>query len=216
MTEVAPVLEFLRCRTPESWLERAVRERDTLLLDHASLELKAARQAQKLIWKYGAAVGGAGLDARFRSRLVNKMTRLAREELKHFEQVVALIERRGATYRAVPPSRYAAGLHAAARKDEPGVLVDELIIGAIIEARSCERFHSLVPALEGIDPELARFYASLTRSEARHFEDYLELAHALDANDVAQRLDDLLDRDAALIESPDRGLRFHSGVPEAS
>jgi tRNA-(ms[2]io[6]A)-hydroxylase len=154
-----------------------------------------------------------GLDDALRSRLVNRMSRLAREELRHFEQVVTLLEGRGRTYHAVSPSRYAAGLHDAVRKDEPGALVDALLVGAIIEARSCERFASLVPALEPVDTPLASFYASLLRSEARHFEVYLELARSTAAADAHARMDALLDRDRELIESPDNELRFHSGVP---
>lgn len=217
MTDVRPVLDFLGCRTPVAWVEHAVVDRATLLLDHASLELKAAQQAQKLIWKYGASArqGKSGLDAAFRRRLVNKMSRLAREELRHFEQVVALLERRGMTFHAVSPSRYAAGLHDATRKDDPGALVDALLVGAIIEARSCERFASLVPALEPVDAELAAFYASLLKSEARHFEDYLALARSADAADAAARVDSLLGKDRVLIESADCELRFHSGVPAA-
>jgi tRNA-(ms[2]io[6]A)-hydroxylase len=213
MTDVRLALDFLRCRTPAAWVEQAVRNRQTLLLDHASLELKAAQQAQKLIWKYGASARHVGFDDEFRSRLVHGMSRLAREELRHFEQVVALLERRHKTYHAVSPSRYAAALHDSARKDDPGALIDALVIGAIIEARSCERFASLVPALEPVDTEIASFYASLLRSEARHFQDYLELARGVDAAAADARTDALLDRDKELIESTDDEFRFHSGVP---
>jgi tRNA-(ms[2]io[6]A)-hydroxylase len=141
------------------------------------------------------------------------MSRLAREELRHFERVVALLERRGRTYSAVSASRYAAGLHELVRRPEPAALVDILLVGAVIEARSCERFYSLRPLLESVDPELAEFYGSLLQSEARHFEDYLALARGLVAPDLTDRLDRFLSRDAELIQSPDTQLRFHSGVP---
>ena len=215
MAGIQSVLDFLRCRTPEAWLEEAVRNRGALLQDHASLELKAAQQAQRLIWKYGAAERRApdGLTDRFRAVLLHKMSRLAREELRHFEKVIALLEDRGETYRAVSASRYASGLHALVRKREPETLVDVLLIGAIIEARSCERFHSLVPLLEKTDPVLAKFYASLLRSEARHFEDYLSLAGELGGASVSVRADELLRRDQELVLSGDAELRFHSGVP---
>ena len=214
-TDIHSVLEFLSCRTPAAWLDHAVRHRETLLLDHASLELKAAQQAQRVIWKYGASKRSArnGLDEQFRTKLLHKMSRLAREELRHFEQVIALLEHRGTAYRAVSASRYAAGLHELVRKREPHALIDSLLIGAIIEARSCERFYSLLPLLETADPELARFYASLLESEARHFEDYLALAEELGGADVADQLDKLLCRDTELILSPDTELRFHSGMP---
>jgi tRNA-(ms[2]io[6]A)-hydroxylase len=198
-----------------------VQDRHHLLLDHATLELKAAQQAQKLIWKYGAvqvrrgALADAPPSDEFRSRLVNRMSRLAREELRHFEQVVALIERRGGRYVAVSPSRYAAGLHEPVRREEPGALIDALIVGAIIEARSCERFFCLQEPLRLVDSELADFYASLLRSEARHFEDYLTLARAAsddDEDSFVSRVDELLNCDAELVNAPDTVLRFHSGA----
>jgi len=213
--DIQPVLDFLKYRSPAAWLEHAIRNLDALLLDHASLELKAAQQAQKLIWKYGAGDtgSGAGLSRPFRSKLLHKMSRLAREELRHFEQVVALLERRGKTYSTVSPSRYASSLFALLRKAEPEALIDSLLIGAVIEARSCERFYSLLPGLAQADQELAKFYQSLLESEARHNEDYLSLAKDLGGDELTTRLDQLLCRDEELIRSPDRELRFHSGVP---
>ena len=213
---LAPVLGFLRCRTPDAWLGHAETGVEDLLLDHASLELKAAEQAQKLIRRYGAGRqhGPALPDHAFRVRLVVAMSRLAREELRHFEQVVALIESRGGEYRTVSASRYAAGLHALARNSEPAALVDALVIGAIIEARSCERFYSLVRSAR-LDDELTRFYHALLRSEARHFDGYLKLAAAVAGDDLDSRIDTLLERDRELILSPDSEFRFHSGVPAA-
>lgn len=215
--DLEPVLAFLHCRTPAEWLGLAVRHIGELLHDHAVLELKAAQQAQKLIWQYGRQrnLGRFALDAGFRNELIQKLSRLAREELRHFEKVTALISGRGRTLRAVTPAGYAAELHALARRSEPDALVDALLIGAVIEARSCERFASLVPLLEAADPPLAEFYASLLRSEARHFEDYLALARRAAGTDVTARLDTLLRRDAELILAPDARLRFHSGVPGA-
>lgn len=215
--DLGPVLGFLRCRTPAAWLDHAVSHRQALLHDHASLELKAAQQAQTLIRRYGAVEqrGSHALGDTLRARLMSKMSRLAREELRHFEQVLALLAARGETYSAVSASRYASGLHALGRNGGIGELIDALLIGAIIEARSCERFSSLVPLLERVDSELASFYASLLKSEARHFEDYLELAYALDRDDAVRRLHELLARDAELILAADAELRFHSGVPTA-
>lgn len=210
---IEPVLAFLSVRTPVAWALRAAGDIDTLLADHAALELKAAQQAQRLIWKYGAgrAIDQPDLSAVFRSRLMHRMSRLAREELRHFEQVVALIERRGQRFAAIPPSRYAAALHAEARKSEPGALVDQLVIGAIIEARSCERFDALLEPLAPIEPQLAGFYASLLRSEARHFADYLALAGAASREDPAPRISHFLALDAELVTSADSELRFHGG-----
>jgi tRNA-(ms[2]io[6]A)-hydroxylase len=188
-----------------------VRELDKLLADHASLELKAAQQAQRLIWKYGAGHAGGFSDKLFRSRLMHRMSRLAREELRHFEQVVRIIERRGGQFVTVSPSRYAGVLHELARPSGPGALTDQLLIGAIIEARSCERFFSLLGPLANQETELAAFYASLLRSEARHFEDYLDLARGAGDAEFEQRLDRLLARDTELVQSPDTEVRFHSG-----
>ena len=209
---IAPVLAFLHARTPAVWVDRAVCSIDALLSDHASLELKAAQQAQKLISRYGAS-NSRGLSYVFRKTLVNKMSRLAREELRHFEQVVALIDSRGGQYAAISPSRYAAGLHELARKSEPSALLDSLIIGAIIEARSCERFFSLIEYSDRLDETIAKFYASLLRSEARHFEDYLALARRVSAHDISDQIEVFLARDAELIDSADTELRFLSGYP---
>jgi tRNA-(ms[2]io[6]A)-hydroxylase len=212
---IGPVLQFLACRTPTAWLEGAIAEISTLLLDHAALELKAAQQAQKLIWKYGASPEPCEprFGAAFRLRLVNRMSRLAREELRHFEQVVALLERRGSAFRRVSPARYAGELHALARGSEPDALVDSLLIGAVIEARSCERFFSLLEPLAQVDAELAAFYASLLRAESRHFEDYLELARMAAGEDTRGRIDSLLQREAELVWRPEREVRFLSGPP---
>jgi len=215
--DIGPVLAFLRCRTPAAWVGRAVDQIDNLLHDHASLELKAAQQAQKLIHRYGASERHAGRSfcSDFKSALVNRMSRLAREELRHFEQVVAIIEKRGGRYAAVSPSRYASGLHELALKTEPEALMDTLLIGAVIEARSCERFFSLIEVPNrNLDRSIVEFYASLLRSEARHFEDYLKLAEMAASSGISDRLEIFLARDRELIESPDSELRFLSGSPD--
>ncbi len=212
MSDLAPVLEFLPCRTPDAWIARAVSDIPTLLLDHAALELKAAQQAQRMIWRYG--VASQPESGAFEFELLNKMSRLAREELRHFEQVAAILEARGIEFRPVSASRYAGALHEPIRDEEPERLIDTLIVGAIIEARSCERFHSLVPSLESTDPELAEFYESLLKAEARHFSDYLELAEKRAGASITDRIEFLLEREAELILSPDRELRFHSGTPQ--
>jgi tRNA-(ms[2]io[6]A)-hydroxylase len=209
--DISGVLELLPCRTPDAWVSAALQDVLTLLLDHASLELKAAQQAQKLIWRYGAGSRVAG--ATYDSRLVHKMSRLAREELRHFEQVLALLEARGIAFEPVSASRYARELHAIVRNEEPGRYVDTLLVGAVIEARSCERFFSLLPALEPTDPTLASFYASLLRSEARHFGDYLALARTVGDPDFENRIQRFLACDAELVTTPDIETRFHSGVP---
>ena len=201
--DLQPLLDFLPCATPGGWVDAALDNLDLLLIDHANCEKKAAATAMGLMHRYPD-----------QTQLINKMSRLAREELRHFEQVNQIMARRGVTYRTVSASRYASGLHAAIRKKDPGRLVDTLLVGALIEARSCERFAALVPHL---DSELAKFYASLLKSESRHFMDYLKLAGALATQEeVGDRLQVLAPLERQLIESPDSELRFHSGIPEAA
>jgi len=184
------------------------------LQDHASLELKAAQHAQTLIRRYGASNGQGLLPGKaVRLQLLQKMSRLAREELRHFEQVIELLAGRGIAYEPVTASRYAKSLHEQIRSTEPGRCIDTLIVGAIIEARSCERFFSLLPTLEANDSDLGGFYASLLRSEARHYQDYLALAHAVAGTNLDKRIDGFLARDAELITAPDEEIRFHSGPP---
>ena len=140
---IAPVIDFLKCRTPDAWLAAAEEAIPLLLLDHASLELRAAQQAQKLIRRYAGAPAPSVSAGSTNLKLLNKMSRLAREELRHFEQVLVILDQRGIAYRPISASRYAGALHAHIRRREPGRLVDTLIVGAIIEARSCERFFCL-------------------------------------------------------------------------
>jgi tRNA-(ms[2]io[6]A)-hydroxylase len=110
-------------------------------------------------------------------------------------------------------SRYAGGLRKAMRQEEPYKLLDMLLIGALIEARSCERFARIAPRL----PEkLGRFYGGLLASEARHFEHYVAFAKSecgLDEAEINARLDELKAIEASLISDPDDEFRFHSGAP---
>jgi tRNA-(ms[2]io[6]A)-hydroxylase len=201
-TDIAPITAFLYCPTPAAWVEWALANPEILLVDHANCEKKAASTAVNLMYRY---VG--------RHRLLTRLSRLAREELRHFEQVIALMKARDIDYPQLTASRYAGGLRQLMRSHEPARLVDTLLVGAIIEARSCERFAALVPVL---DAELAEFYASLLKSESRHFADYLKLAQeAGSAQEVAARLPVLLQRERELIESADTEFRFHSGIPAA-
>jgi len=189
---------FLPCPTPDRWVENALENQSLMLIDHANCEKKAASTALSLINRYTD-----NFD------LLNKMSRLAREEMRHFEQVIALMKRRKVAYVHVSASRYAAGLRDMARNKDPHKLVDILIIGAFIEARSCERFAKLAPYL---DEELEAFYRSLLKSEARHYQDYLRLAKTL-AGDVSidDRVAEIAQREGELVEQPDTEFRFHSG-----
>lgn len=188
---------FLPCRTPQQWIDNALANQDLMLIDHAHCEKKAASTALSLMYRY--------LD---NTELLHKMSRLAREELRHFEQVLAIMEKRGVTYTHLSPARYAAGLRAEVRGEDPGRLVDVLIVGAIIEARSCERFAALAPYL---DDKLADFYNGLLKSEARHYQDYLKLAEQAHGGEVDERVAEFLAIEKELIETPDTEFRFHSG-----
>ncbi|SHL95588.1 tRNA-(ms[2]io[6]A)-hydroxylase [Vreelandella subglaciescola] len=193
------LLDFLACETPQAWLGWALEHPETLLIDHAQCEKKAASTAMNLLYRY--------VD---QPLLLSKMSQLAREELLHFEQVVTLMEKRGVTYRHLSASRYAGELRRHVRSNDPERLIDVLIVGALIEARSCERFARLIPYL---DAELARFYRTLVKSEGRHFEDYLLLAEKQTAEPLAERIAFFVAREAELIRSVDTDFRFHSGVP---
>lgn len=213
MTAIPEIRAFLRCETPQRWIDSALQNSEILLIDHANCELKAAQTAQGLMWKYGmnnTEKGPYNLESNVAFTLLNKMSRLAREELRHFEQVLGFMKKRNVTYVQLSAARYAAELRQAARTHEPAKLVDTLLIGAIIEARSCERFEALAPHL---DDALKTFYLSLLKSEARHYQDYLGLAAMLEKPKVIeQQLDKFLSLERQLIESTDVVFRFHSGV----
>lgn len=198
MTALEEIEKFLPCKTPQRWLENAVENPELLLIDHANCEKKAASTALNLIYRY--------VD---NFDLLNKMSRLAREEMRHFEQVIAIMKRRNIPYQQISASRYATKLRELVRSDDPHRLVDILIVGAIIEARSCERFARLAPYL---DPELESFYLSLLKSEGRHYKDYLNLAKNIaSVEEIEQRLSLFLEAEQPLIERTDKEFRFHSG-----
>ena len=202
MTDISHIHQFLKCETPSEWLDYAQEHIDILLIDHAKCEKKAGSTALSLMFKYPE-----------RSELQIKMAQLAREEVLHFEQVFEILQQRKIEYSILSPSRYAESLRKLARSSEPDKLVDFCLIGAIIEARSCERFAALAPRLSEKEPELAKYYRYLLKSESRHFEDYLDLARKYSPNPIEQQLNKLLEREAELIKSEDKVFRFHSGIP---
>ena len=200
MDIVAPVREFLGTPTPAAWLAAAQCQPATLLVDHANCEKKAAGTALSLLYRY--------VD---RGDLLDRLSRLAREELRHFEQVLVEMRRRDIAYHHLSPSRYAGELRRVVATHEPQRLVDTLIVGAVVEARSCERFALLVEAdLHG----LGTFYQRLLASEARHFEDYLNLAQRYSEAPIDDKVAQVLALEAELISAPDTEFRFHSGPPE--
>lgn len=199
MDFLAPVRAFLACPTPARWVEAAVRDLPLLLQDHANCEKKAASTAMNLLFRYSE-----------RGDLQVLLSQLVREEMLHYEQVLEIMQARGIPYRPVSAARYAGGLREQVRNNDPGRLVDLLIIGAFVEARSCERFEALAPHL---DEELARFYTFLLRSEARHFEYYLGLAEQYAGEPIGARVAFFREVERELIERPDTEVRFHSGPP---
>ncbi|QOL25271.1 tRNA isopentenyl-2-thiomethyl-A-37 hydroxylase MiaE [Thalassotalea sp. LPB0316] len=150
-------------------------------------------------------------DSPYGQDLIDKMVLLIKEELHHFYQVLEIMDNRGIEYYSITPSRYAKGLIRHVTSYEPNTLIDKLIIGAYIEARSCERFAKLAPYL---DDELNNFYVSLLRSEARHYQDYLALAEQIAGGDISARVNYFGQLEAQLISTPDRDFKFHSGAPE--
>ncbi|NVK56696.1 MAG: tRNA-(ms[2]io[6]A)-hydroxylase [Alteromonadaceae bacterium] len=142
--------------------------------------------------------------------LIDKMVLLIKEELHHFYQVLEIMEEYGIKYESVGSSRYARGMLRHVRTYEPQALIDKLICGAYIEARSCERFAALAPH---VDKRLGDFYVSLLRSEARHYQDYLTLADNIAGEDISERVAFFAEVEAGLISSDDNDFKFHSGVP---
>lgn len=197
------ISDFLGCPTPTQWVEAALANQDILLIDHGNCEKKAAGSAFQFMFRYSD-----------KHDLLAKMSRLAREELRHFEQVLGILKRRDIPMMKLSPSRYAAGLIVLGRHHEPYKLTDNLVIGAFIEARSCERFAALVPHLDG---ELGEFYAGLLKSEMRHFQDYLKLAYLYGVKkDIDAFIERVRVKEMELITTPDSDFRFHSGIPNLS
>jgi tRNA-(ms[2]io[6]A)-hydroxylase len=194
----AVLAAHLLALTPSAWFEAAARHRDELLLDHANCEKKAASTALALMFAYPED-----------TLLASRMSRLAREELRHFERVQARLGELRVPFRRLSPSRYAEGLRRSVRRLEPGRCVDLLLTGALIEARSHERFVGLGSHL---DPELGRFYAELAAAEERHAQLYLQLAARRDS-DLEPRWRELAEIEAELATQPDPQFRFHSGPP---
>jgi tRNA-(ms[2]io[6]A)-hydroxylase len=185
--------------TPEAWFVCAQSNWRDLLVDHANCEKKAASTALSLIFTYSE-----DMD------LTERVSRLAREELRHFEQVQRLMQELQVPFKRMAPARYAEGMRRATHRSEPERLLDLLICGALIEARSCERFMGLAPYLE--EP-LRAFYAGLAASEARHHKLYLNLAAQRYPEHWRASMARLAAVEAELVTAPDAQFRFHSGVP---
>ncbi len=195
---------LLRAATPPSWVARACAMQDILLIDHANCEKKAASTALSLMFAYAEDL-----------ELTARMSRLAREELRHYEQVAKLLKTLKVAPQRLAPGRYAERLRRLVAKGEPQREVDLMICGAFIEARSCERFAILSATIGGAPAELFR---GLHNAEARHYKVYLDLArraaqrHSLPLD---SRIEEFALLEAQLITGPDECFRFHSGAPSA-
>lgn len=188
----------LRSRTEDSWLERALGNTREILIDHAHCERKAAAQALMLLGRFP--------DAEV---LVEPMLALAREEMQHFEVVLGLLKARGWAMDSLAPSGYQSQLHALCRKQMPGKLIDLLLVAALIEARSCERFKLL--SERHPDAELRQAFRSLLEAEARHHSVFAKLAeHYGDRQTVQQRLRELAEAERDILENLPPQVRIHA------
>ena len=198
---------LLRVATPQCWVAQACAQPEVLLIDHANCEKKAASTALALMFAYAENL-----------ELTDKMSRLAREELRHYEQVAKLIRSLGMTPRRLAPGRYAERLRRLVARAEPQREIDLMICGAFIEARSCERFAALANA---IGAPLSDLFNGLHNAEARHYRVYLDLARraakrAATAAALQPRVEEFAALEAELVLEPDPLFRFHSGPPPES
>jgi tRNA-(ms[2]io[6]A)-hydroxylase len=198
--------ELVVAPSSQAWVQAALADLGTLLVDHAHCEKKAASTAVRFLFKYPEW-----------ARLNAAMSKLAREELLHFDRVLGVLRARGVAYRPLPSAGYAAELFLCVRAGAGAVArrVDEMLVCALIEARSHERFARLSAALaesaDGEDRRLAAFYADLEEAEARHGCLYVELAEEAAGGSVAARLAELLACEAAIVARAGQPLRMHAG-----
>ena len=188
----------LQVETPDRWLNQVDEDLDQVLLDHAHCELSAARTALNLMVAYV-----------LYEPLTVEMTRIINEELDHFHQVLEQLNRLDIDFKRQQPGHYGKRLNALVRSEEPMRGVDRLLVAALIEARSCERFCLLRDHVR--DPELADFYGSLFESEAGHYATYVQLAKDFMPSDIVdQRLDELASEEAQIILEGYSRARMHS------
>lgn len=198
MTASLTTIKLLQAPSAEAWIEQALANLDTILLDHSHCERKAAGVALNLMFRYPSS-----------EKLVRSLTAIAQEELTHFEQVNQWLARRGVAMQALTPPPYGAGLKAQIRRHEPERMLDTLLVAALIEARSHERLGLLGQHCP--EPDLARFYRGLMASEARHYGAYWLLAtHYFDRPVVEARLAELAFVESDLLATLHPEPRIHS------
>ena len=194
----------LRYETPAQWATETLRRPLELLNDHAHLEKKAAANALELLNRWP--------EPSPPENWVMAMTAISRDEVEHLAVVTRLLSRRGGRLSRQHANPYASELRALVRKGEGRAeLVDRLLVSALIEARSCERFELLAEASN--DAELGKLYRGLWASERGHYLTFLELAGQVQPPDeVASRWDRMLTAEAAIIARQPPGSRMHSGT----
>ena len=181
---------LFREKIPADWLPKVLANLPAVLVDHAHLERKAANSALNLE-KHHVLYGH-----------IEELNAIAIEELQHFQLVLDLLKKRNIPFSQPHASLWIRGLMRAVRNGQKGQAIDHLICAALIEARSCEKFQILARELATIDPELAKFYASLVESEGNHYATYLLMARAVDEAETNRRLEEYLDLDAELMREP--------------
>ena len=179
----------LHCASPTVWVDCVVERFDQFLLDHAAAEKKAAGMALSMLSHYPD-----------RTRLVTAMSELAAEEMVHFREVVKLIQERGLQLSADEKDPYVNEIRSWIRQGSEEYLLDRLLTGAVIEARGAERFALVAEALS--PGSVRRFYQSLARSEARHYELFLDLAtEYFPSETVGSRWQELLAAEARCMQA---------------
>lgn len=202
----------LASRTSEAWAVAALADPAALLDDHAHLERKAAANALALLTRTPA---DAGSEAR--TAWTRALAAVARDETEHLGLVLRLLARRGGAPSPMHRNPYASDLRrlvrAGAGREE---LLDHLLVSALIEARSCERFEVLEAVARGRDPELAALFRGLTASERGHHRLFLELADTVVPPATARaRWAELLVEEARVLAAQRPGCRIHAGEPPA-
>lgn len=193
----------LASRTPLEWAQQALEFPMALLEDHAFLEQKAARNAMDLLTRW---------PTEWIPGWVETMTSVARDEAAHLAQVSRILLRRGGRIGRGHSCPYAKDLRALVRNGTGGEVVDRLLVSALIECRSCERFAVLAEAAEGTDPELAALYKALFSSELGHFRVFLRLCYKIAPKaEVDARWREVLELEAQILARQTPGPRIHSG-----
>ncbi len=198
MVSSLPTIRFLQQPTSEAWVNQALANLNTILLDHSHCERKAAGVALNMMFRYPSS-----------TKLVRMLTAIAQEELEHFEQVNQILERRAIPLAPLASPPYGASLSKQIRRAEPNRMLDALLVSGLIEARSHERLGLLAQHCE--DQELAKFYRALMASEARHYGVYWTVADTyFERSEVNQRLEELGGIESEILSTLHPEPRIHS------